>query len=70
MTNASWMPKEKMTERQIVQTLLIMVDALKRAASKDISGLVARAGEETTWDKWEQCGAWLREVLQELQRNA
>ena len=61
-----------MTERQKIERLLIMVDAQKRAISKNVSGLAAMEGEEISWKKWELCGQWLREKLRglEAQKNA
>ena len=56
-----------LTERQILERLLIMVDAEKRSVSRNASGLVPAPGEEKTWQRWEQCGNWLRNRLQNLE---
>ena len=51
---------------KILEKLLEMTDALKIMFSRDTSGLVAMAGEETNWGAMGQCARYLRKKLQEL----
>ena len=67
MMNQAWAPKAKMTEREIIQQLLIMSEANKRAISKNISGLTPRSGEEVSWERWDQCGEWLRKQYRAIE---
>ena len=71
MTYPKWEQNQNtmvtMTERQTIERLLIMVDAQKRAISRNGNGLTAMEGEEISWKKWELCGQWLREKLRGLE---
>ena len=68
MTYPSWKENSTkcMTERQILEKLLEVMDALKIMFSRDTSGLVATGGEETNFGAMEQCARYLRKKLQEL----
>ena len=68
MTYPSWKENSTkcMTERQILEKILELIDALKIMFSRDTSGLMAMAGDETNWGAMEQCARYLRKKLQEL----
>ena len=61
--------ERRMTRRQIIQQLRLIVDAMRRMESKNISGLEAKPGFEESWSCWGQCAAWLREMQQEAERT-
>ena len=63
MTRPEWetqQPGKRMTRREMLTQLLLMVDAFKRMESINISGLTARPGFEASWDSWVQIADFLR----------
>ena len=70
MTRPSWgdgQEEKRLSRREIIQQLLLIVDALKRMEAKNISGLEARPGFEASWSTWVQCAEWLRSMQQEAE---
>lgn len=57
----------KMTKRQMYTHLLLMVDALKRMESVNISGLTPKPGFEGSWNCWNQIADFLRTEMQEAE---
>ena len=58
---------KRMSRREIIQQLLLIVDAMKRMEAKNISGLQPRPGFEASWSTWVQYAEWLRSMQQEAE---
>ena len=58
---------KQLSRREIIQQLLLIVDAMKRMEAKNISGLEPRPGFEASWLTWVQCAEWLRSMQQEAE---
>lgn len=68
MTRAPYQQTERMTERQTIEMILEMTDAMRRVESKAGSAmLVPKPGHEKSLDDWTQCSEWLREKIRELE---